>query len=190
MSKNNKPRVQSTFGSWGKALAQEDQYLAAKEKEDESVIMNAKSDHLSQAQKDTAKNIMEAAKKPQEKKYLVIVHRVDENQKNKSLFIDVAANNANNRKKFYPGEKVMLNETQINVLFDANYPRFTPIADTSSTYQAQNPHELAAQMNPGCTLDTDPKTGRYRLKKMIQKYSVQFADEEDSFRRRIIAAGE
>jgi len=114
--------------------------------------------------------VYEPKKDDKSKEHRVKVYRMDEN---KEAPISVFVNDEMNRREFYPGQEVTLNEQLIDALKLARIESSFEVPPDSGIYEAQNPKMEAQSNNPGYKVEHDLQTGTLHLVKSEPKYVVE-----------------
>jgi len=108
------------------------------------------------------------------KKY--IIHRANVDPDNRDLPISITVNSINNKRMFWPGEEVELNESQIGVLKDSVEEVELEIPDESGIYESQNPVALVKSYYPSMRARRDPVTGRIVMTQRTPNYILELVE--------------
>lgn len=109
-------------------------------------------------------------KKDWSKQRKVKVYRMDQNRDEP---IRLCVNDRKNRKVFWPGQEVVLTESEIQALKDSVEPKRIEIPEDSEIYQQADPRLAAMQRNPGWDAEYDLLQGVVYLTSTSPLFVIQ-----------------
>ena len=105
-----------------------------------------------------------------------IIHRTNCDPDNKNLPISITVNNIANKKVFWPGVEVELNESQIGVLKDSVEETKLDIPMESGIYESQNPMALAQSFYPNMIARRSEVTGIITMVQRTPNYIIEIVE--------------
>jgi len=106
-------------------------------------------------------------------KFVCKVYHMDMDQENRDVPISVCVNSALNRKKFLPGEEVVLTESEIQVLRNAIINTQIVIPGNSGIYEARDPVREAKKHYKDMEIVRDRRSGQILAIKNNPRFLVE-----------------
>jgi len=120
----------------------------------------------------------EETKKREAPRRKVRVHRNNVDQDNADMIISVCVNDAKNRKKFQPGEEIVLSKAEIETLRNSVEETRLYIPPDSGIYQAKDPLSVARNQYPGMRPELDRVTGQIVMVSRTPNYVIEYVNDE------------